>query len=67
MSAGIKLAAQGKAVILISSDLPELVGLSDRIIVMRQGHIIGEMEKEVCTEETVLLAANGEGRFVNVS
>ena len=61
-----KLADEGNAVILISSDLPELVGLSDRIMIMRQGHFIGEMMKKDCTEESVLLAANGEGGFVNV-
>lgn len=61
-----KLAARGNAVILISSDLPELVGLSDRVIIMRQGHIIGQMQKGEFTEETVLLAANGEGGYVNV-
>lgn len=61
-----KLAQQGNAVILISSDLPELVGLSDRIVVMRQGHLIGEMKKGEFNEETVLLAANGEGGYVNV-
>jgi ABC-type sugar transport system ATPase subunit len=56
-------ADRGKSVILISSDLPELVGLSDRIVIMRRGRLIGEMSGERCTEETVLLAANGEGAF----
>lgn len=54
------LADQGAAVLLISSDLPELVGLSDRAIVMREGHLIGEMLKEQLSEESVLLAANGQ-------
>ena len=56
-----KLAKKGTTVVLISSDLPELVSLSNRIIIMRQGHIIHEMEQSGCTEESVLLAANGEG------
>ena len=56
-----KLAKKGTTVLLISSDLPELVSLSNRVIIMRQGHIIHEMEQEGCTEESVLLAANGEG------
>ncbi len=56
-----EVADRGKAVILISSDLPELVGLSDRILVMRRGHLIGAMPPDHCTEERVLLAANGEG------
>jgi len=61
-----RLAAQGNAVVLISSDLPELVALSDRVMIMRQGHFIGEMQKGEFTEESVLLAANGEGEWVNV-
>ncbi len=56
-----KLAANGTTVLLISSDLPELVSLSNRVLIMRQGHIIHEMDQSVCTEESVLLAANGEG------
>ncbi|HOX37053.1 MAG TPA: sugar ABC transporter ATP-binding protein [Candidatus Brocadiia bacterium] len=55
-----KLADDGKSVILISSDLPELVGLSDRIAIMRKGRLIGEMAGTDCAEEAVLLAANGE-------
>ncbi|MCF7927830.1 MAG: sugar ABC transporter ATP-binding protein [Spirochaetales bacterium] len=60
-----KLADQGNAVIVVSSDLPELVGISDRIVMMRKGHMIGEIPGGEATEETVLLAANGEGRYVN--
>lgn len=54
------LADQGTAVLLLSSDLPELVGLSDRTIVVREGHLIGQLSKNEMTEESVLLAANGE-------
>jgi len=56
-----RLAQEGHTILLISSDLPELVALSNRILIMRQGHIIREMQKSECTEESVLLAANGEG------
>lgn len=59
------LADKGTAVLLISSDLPELVGLSDRAIVMRNGHLIGEMKKEALSEESVLLAANGHGALAD--
>ncbi|MFI5378861.1 MAG: sugar ABC transporter ATP-binding protein [Tepidisphaerales bacterium] len=52
-------ADRGASVLLISSDLPELVGLSDRILIMRQGRLIGQLSGEACTEESVLLAANG--------
>jgi ribose transport system ATP-binding protein len=54
-------ADQGRSVVLISSDLPELVGLSDRIVIMRRGHIIGQLGKADATEASVLLAVNGEG------
>ncbi len=53
-------ADRGMGVILISSDLPELVGLSDRVLIMREGHLIGEMAGPDGTEQAVLLAANGE-------
>ena len=53
------VAAQGKGVLLISSDLPELSALSDRILVVRKGRIIGELPKAQATEDTLLLAANG--------
>ena len=59
----IELSKSGLAVVLISSDLPELVGLSNRILVIREGSLIGEMPREDCTEESVLLAANGEWEF----
>jgi ribose transport system ATP-binding protein len=61
----VNLADQGTAVLLISSDLPELVGLADRAIVMRNGHIIGEMKKEMLSEEAVVLAANGQGTLAD--
>ena len=57
----------GKSVILLSSDLPEVVGLCDRAVILREGHIIGEIPKEGITENALLLAANGEGAYVNVS
>ena len=52
-----KLADSGHCVILISSDLPELVGLADRVMIMRQGKFTREMPRSECTEESVLLAA----------
>jgi len=55
------LADQGKCIVLISSDLPELVGLSDRILIMRKGHLIGQLPEDRRSESAALLAANGEG------
>lgn len=59
-----KLAEQGKAIILISSYLPEVMGLSDRLIVMAQGKITGVFESEELAnlkEEDVLKCASKEG------
>ena len=58
------LADAGTCIILISSDLPELVGLSDRILIMRAGHLIGQVPRGQAGEASVLLAANGEGRLM---
>jgi len=55
------LADRGASVLLISSDLAELVGLADRVLVMRNGRLIGEMAKDELSEEALLLAANGQG------
>ena len=53
------MAQQGVAFLLVSSDLPELTRLSDRIIVLRKGRIIKEFTEGVVTEEEVLRAASG--------
>lgn len=54
-----KAAADGKAILLISSDLPELLTLSDRVIVLHRGKIAGEFNGPDATQEKVLLAASG--------
>jgi ribose transport system ATP-binding protein/rhamnose transport system ATP-binding protein len=51
------LASSGMAIILISSELPELLGMSDRILVLREGRVMDEMERAVATPERVLKAA----------
>lgn len=48
------LARQGLAVILVSSELPELVALSTRVIVMREGRIVGEVAREEATQECLM-------------
>jgi ABC-type sugar transport system ATPase subunit len=55
-----QLAAQGKGIILISSEMPELLGMSDRIIVMHEGRIMGELSKQEATQNKVLHLASGE-------
>jgi ABC-type sugar transport system ATPase subunit len=55
-----QLAREGIAVIVISSDLPEVLALADRILVMRHGRLVGELTREQATEEKVMhLAALG--------
>ncbi|MBA4490832.1 sugar ABC transporter ATP-binding protein [Paracoccus sp. S1E-3] len=56
------LARQGKAVIVISSELPEVIGLSDRVLVMRMGRIAGEVEGAAITEENIVRLAMGLDR-----
>ncbi len=53
------LAQRGAAILLISSELPEILGLSDRILVMHRGRIVGEFSREEATEEKVLALATG--------
>lgn len=52
-----ELAANGTSIILISSELPEVLGISDRVVVMSQGSITGIFEKEEATPEKVMIAA----------
>ncbi len=54
-----QLAARGAAVLLISSDLLEILGLCDRVLVMRAGRLVGEFDRAAATEERVLAAALG--------
>lgn len=48
------LAAQGMAIILISSDLPEVMGMSDRVMVVREGHIVAAHNRGDATAEQIM-------------
>ncbi len=52
-----ELVAQGKSIIFISSEIPELLGMSDRIIVMHEGHKKGELRKEEFSPENIMKLA----------
>jgi ribose transport system ATP-binding protein len=54
-----QLAARGVAILMISSELPEIVGMSDRILVMHAGRIAGEFRAAEATQEKLLAAALG--------
>jgi ABC-type sugar transport system ATPase subunit len=56
------LAARGAAVLLISSELPEVIALSHRVLVMRQGEIVAEVARESATQETLLRLMTGLGK-----
>ena len=53
------LADQGVGIVAISSELPELIGISDRILVLHQGRIAGEVEGDDMNEETIMQLASG--------
>jgi rhamnose transport system ATP-binding protein len=55
-----ELARSGKAILMISSDLPEVLAISDRILVMRQGRFTGEFSREEATQEKIMAAATGQ-------
>lgn len=62
-----ELASQGKSVIVISSELPEVLGLCDRIYVMNAGRITGEVSREEATQETLMryMTNSGGGKHGN--
>ena len=59
------LAAQGLTILLISSELPEILGMSDRVLVMREGRLVAELSRADATQERMIAAAAGvvDGRM----
>jgi len=53
-------AAKGLAVLMVSSELPEVLGMADRVLVMREGHIVASLDRNQATQESVMLAATGQ-------
>ena len=53
------LVSEGKAVIMVSSELPEVMGMSDRIIVMHEGYMAGEFKRDDVEREAIMMAASG--------
>ena len=54
-----RLAAEGVAIIMVSSELPEVLGMSDRIMVIHEGHVTGIIKNDNVTQETVMVLATG--------
>ncbi len=55
-----ELAGQGMAILMISSELPEILGMSDRILVMKQGRLVGEFDRNEATQEKIMVRAVSE-------
>ena len=53
------LAKRGKSIIMISSEMPELLGMSDRVIVMHEGRITGKFTREECNQEILMTCSVG--------
>ena len=56
-----RLAEEGKTILVASSDTPEILGLCDRVIVMREGRIAGELAREAATQDALLRLALPDG------
>ncbi|MCI0643018.1 MAG: sugar ABC transporter ATP-binding protein [Gemmataceae bacterium] len=57
-----QLAQQGLAMLMISSDLEEILGMSDRVLVLHEGRLAGELQREQLSEEAVMRLATGGGQ-----
>jgi len=59
-----RLAEQGVAILMISSELPEILGMSHRILVMREGRLVADIPRADATEERIVTAATGQAPLV---
>ena len=56
----VDLLKEGKAILMVSSDMPEVISMSDRVIVFKQGQVAGELAGEAITEEAILTLSIGD-------
>ena len=54
----LELAASGKSVLMVSSEMPELLGVCDRILVMSGGRLAGELDAKTATQEKIMELAS---------
>jgi D-xylose transport system ATP-binding protein len=59
-----RLAREGLAIVLVSSELPEVLGLSDRVLVLHEGRVTGEFKREEATPEAVMACATGHEKVL---
>ena len=62
-----ELAASGLGILMISSDLPEVLAMSDRIVVLHEGRVAAEIPRADATEERVMFAATGQEHIVRAA
>ncbi|MGA7951859.1 MAG: D-xylose ABC transporter ATP-binding protein, partial [Thiobacillaceae bacterium] len=55
-----KLAKTGLAIVLVSSELPEVLGLADRVLVLHEGRVAGEFTRSTATPEKIMACATGQ-------
>jgi ribose transport system ATP-binding protein len=53
------LAARGVAIIMVSSELPEIIGMSDRILIIREGEVRGILNRDDASQENIMTLATG--------
>ncbi|MEZ0481835.1 sugar ABC transporter ATP-binding protein [Planococcus sp. SSTMD024] len=58
-----ELAARGVAILMISSELPEVIGMADRVLVMHEGKLTADLPKQEMTQETIMHYATGGGKL----
>jgi rhamnose transport system ATP-binding protein len=59
-----KLAGDGLAIVMISSELPEILGMADRVLVMREGHVTADIPRSQATAESVMFSATHHTELV---
>ncbi len=59
-----RLAEDGVAILMISSELPEILGMSHRVLVMREGRIVADLPRAEADEERIMTAATGQAALV---
>jgi len=57
-----KMVAEGKSVLMISSEMPEVLGMSDRIYIMNEGKMVGEMNAKDATQEKIMSCIINSGK-----
>ncbi|HZG73667.1 MAG TPA: ATP-binding cassette domain-containing protein, partial [Chondromyces sp.] len=58
-----ELTERGVAIIMVSSELPEILGMSDRILVIHEGEMTGELSREEATQEKIMMFATGGQQY----